>query len=238
MVATVPSRSADAEHDGPRTPGSTSAAHSSDARLGSAIANILLAEERERAAFADLLHEQPVQLLTAVGIRLGTLARFGGESGELSEQLQERVDVAIAQLRRLMRTLRGPELEEGLVPALSRELEDAGRSFPDTPMSLDAQDLDGRPSTATATICLRLVHAALASVAERPAPTAIALRLGGDARISCTLVATGEEPTTSRDRLQERLRAWLQVLADAGGSWTFRTNASAVSFAFELPSDL
>ena len=239
MVATVPNRDPDIERSGPRHAGSSSApGREPDPRIGSAIANLLLAEDGERAALADILHDQPVQVLTAAGIRLGTVARFGGENDATLEQIQERVDVSIAQLRRLMRGLRRTELDEGLIPALSRELSDVTRALPDTPASIESQALDGRPSAGTSTLCFRLVQAALASVSKQPAPTAIALRVEGATRLSCTLVATGEDPATRQQRLEDRVGAWLTVLGDVGGTWAIRRNPSAVSFSFELPSAL
>ena len=239
MVATSPDPSAEVRgadpHDLDRR-GDHSPGH--DRAVAAAVVRVLRADDRERAAVADLLHEQPVQLLTAVGIRLGTLARNGGDAAGVSDELQERIDRAIAQLRRMMRNLRELDPDDGLSDVLRRELDDVGRTLDDTPTSLEDQRLDGRASPGTTAVLLRIGRAVFDVLVRASAPTAIAVRLAGTPRISCSIVVTGADPTGLQAQIEHRLEPWFGVLADLGGSWSFRTNPSALSFTVELPAGL
>jgi PAS domain S-box-containing protein len=77
-------------------------------------------EERERTLLAEAIHDDPLQLVIAVGMRLELLGMksesFGAEVDELVGQLES----AVGRLRTLITALSPPDLTGGLGPALSR----------------------------------------------------------------------------------------------------------------------
>lgn len=245
MVTTSPRQGAGVGDTRPRSiaGGSTSSGDRSEVErrpieARAAVVHTLLAQERERVDVAERLHEQPVQILTAVGLRLGTLARSGGDATAVSEELQDRIDVAIAQLRRLMRVLRGAELDDGLVAAIQRELVDLQARRPRLATAFDVERLDVRPSHATSTICFRLLHAALAALDPEADIHRVSIELEGDERITCALSIHAAEPVELGDALGRRLHDWLGVVDLVGGAATIRANGGAVALDVELPSEL
>lgn len=95
------------------------------------------AQEEERRRIASDIHDDSVQGMTAVGLRLETLRRkvAAGESDDGAFDVLEReVQAAVARLRHLMFELRPPELDEqGLASAIegyiSLGARDAGFQF-------------------------------------------------------------------------------------------------------------
>jgi len=82
--------------------------------------------ERERGRWARELHDDALQSMAGLRVMLST-ARRGGEGGETEQLLSqaiERVDAAIAEMRRLIADLRPAALDElGLAPALETLVE-------------------------------------------------------------------------------------------------------------------
>lgn len=79
------------------------------------------AQEEERARIAQDIHDDSIQVVTAVGLRLQTLRRSLTDPASIDqvEKLQATVEAAIARLRNLLFDLRPRALdEEGLAPAL------------------------------------------------------------------------------------------------------------------------
>jgi signal transduction histidine kinase len=87
------------------------------------IAQLVAAQEEERARLAQELHDDPVQIMTAVSMRLEILRRHL-RADELPpfERLQQTVGDAIARLRRMMFELRPISLDDGLESALNHYL--------------------------------------------------------------------------------------------------------------------
>jgi PAS domain S-box-containing protein len=80
-------------------------------------AHQVAAQEEERRRLADDIHDDSIQAMTAVGIRLSTLSQqlAGDQRKETIDRLQRSVEAAISRLRHLMFQLRPRALdEEGL----------------------------------------------------------------------------------------------------------------------------
>ncbi len=88
------------------------------------LAQLVSAQEAERKRMATAIHDDPVQKMTAVGIRLGSLLRTLSDPAHVRivEQLQETVELSIARLRALMFELRPPALDRGGLVAAVRDL--------------------------------------------------------------------------------------------------------------------
>jgi len=89
---------------------------------------VVAAHEEERRRISGDIHDDSVQVMSAVGLRLDVLERQVRDDQQRAavRQLQDTVRMAVDRLRRLMFELRPPVLDrEGLVPALRRYLERA-----------------------------------------------------------------------------------------------------------------
>jgi signal transduction histidine kinase len=97
--------------------------------LGSMAAEIVQAQERECQRIAANIHDDPIQTLTGLQMRLAVLARRS-EGGELEEEIRESEEVVsycIGRLRRLVFELYPRVLgnDEGLRPTLQQLLANA-----------------------------------------------------------------------------------------------------------------
>lgn len=90
------------------------------------LGRIVAAQEEERARISEDIHDDSIQVMTAVGMRLDTLRSTLTDPASINmlERLEEGVRHSINRLRALMFELRPPELDrEGLTPALRLYLE-------------------------------------------------------------------------------------------------------------------
>jgi signal transduction histidine kinase len=107
-----------------------------DAERRRLLAYLAQAQEQERGRIAADIHDDSIQAITAVGIRLEMMRRRLSDPEHLVvlEELEGSVVASIARLRHLLFELRPPVLDrEGLAPALRMYLEevcrDAGIDF-------------------------------------------------------------------------------------------------------------
>ena len=94
------------------------------------VAHLTQAQEQERGRIASDIHDDSIQAMTAVGIRLESLRRRLTDPEQLRvlEELEETVVLSIARLRHLLFELRPPVLDrEGLAPALRVYLEELSK---------------------------------------------------------------------------------------------------------------
>ena len=126
------------------------------------VARVVRASEEERARIAADIHDDTVQAMTAVGLRLGLLRRRLGDAthNEALDQLEESVRNSISRLRNLIFELRPPELDrEGLVSAIQLRLEQL-RAERELDFEVEAH-LASEPEPETRTIAFRIVQEAL-----------------------------------------------------------------------------
>jgi signal transduction histidine kinase len=87
------------------------------------IARLVSSQEEERARLAGELHDDPVQVMTAVSMRLEVVRRHvRAEEMPAFERLQHTVAEGIARLRRMMFELRPLALDDGLASTLDHYL--------------------------------------------------------------------------------------------------------------------
>jgi PAS domain S-box-containing protein len=126
------------------------------------VARVVRASEEERARIAADIHDDTVQAMTAVGLRLGLLRRRLGETTHLEalDELEESVRGSISRLRSLIFELRPPELDrEGIASAVRTRLEQL-RNEHGLDFELEAE-LHREPEPETRTIAYRIVQEAL-----------------------------------------------------------------------------
>lgn len=77
-------------------------------------------EERERVLLAEAIHDDPMQLVIAVAMRLETLGMKSDAFGEELDELVGLLESAVERLRTLITALNPPDLAGGLGQALRR----------------------------------------------------------------------------------------------------------------------
>jgi signal transduction histidine kinase len=141
-----------------------SVARTSRARQ-SLIADIVSAQEEERRRLAGEIHDDAVQVMAAVSLRLSLLKRKlgGGEHVAVIEQLESAVGDSINGLRQLIAGLRPAELERaGLTAAIRSALQHANDE-----LGLEYHIIDlceHEPSTAARTTAFRIFREGLTNV--------------------------------------------------------------------------
>jgi signal transduction histidine kinase len=137
--------------------------HGSNAERHRLLSHLVRAQEDERRRIAGDIHDDPLQLLVVVTMRLDFLRRELADPAhaEQASELREMVRGAIAKLRTLMFELRPPILEEqGLAAALQDHAEQ---------WNLDQEIVihdrfDAEPPDETRLILYRIAQEALANV--------------------------------------------------------------------------
>ena len=142
------------------------------------VERVVAAQEEERRRIAADIHDDSVQVMAAVGIRLESLGRMvEDERATLAvKQLQQTVGAAVDRLRQLMFELRPPALDrEGLVPALRTYLDRIGS---ETGLSCSLQNnLVTEPSEATRLALYRIVQEAVTNVRKHAAASSVTVLL-------------------------------------------------------------
>ena len=122
-------------------------------------------QEKERSRIAGEIHDDSIQVMTAIGIRLGQLRRMLDQADELAVvgDVEETVSLAIARLRALLFDLRPPVLDrDGLAPALRLCLEQLAA---DKDLTFELENLLTRePPPETRAVLYRIAREALANV--------------------------------------------------------------------------
>jgi len=129
------------------------------------MARLISAQEEERKRIAADIHDDSVQVMAAVQVRLHALARVQSEAerAEALRYLEETVRLSITRLRRLLFELRPTSLDrEGLASALNAALEmmDKEMSIRYTVDSLTAAE----PPLQTRVVLYRIAQEALANI--------------------------------------------------------------------------
>ena len=163
-------------------------------KLGSDDRRVLMcrlvrAQEEERKRIAVEIHDDAVQVMSAVNLHLSPLIEHldGEEHKREGRQVQETVRLTIGRLRRLLFQLMPPELQlHGLVSSLRLLLEtlqeDSGVRW-----ELEDQLID-EPAPAAALVVYRIVQEALGNVRKHAGASNVQLRVasgeaGVDVRI-------------------------------------------------------
>jgi signal transduction histidine kinase len=122
--------------------------------------HVVRAAEEERTRIAHDIHDDPVQKMVALKMRLELLQRQHPDLSDVDESL-EVMRLTIKSMRTLLFDLSPPTLEEeGLGSALSYLLENSNPSFE---WSIDDDGIDEEPSVRTSLILYRIAQEAFAN---------------------------------------------------------------------------
>jgi PAS domain S-box-containing protein len=141
------------------------------------LGHLVEAQELERRRIAWDVHDDSIQAMVAVGMRLQLLAaRLPDAERAMIDQLDDSVRASVARLRNLVVHLRPTAIDEhGLVPALSGYLRDVVTTWGITPDLTD--ELTAEPTTTTAVTLFRICQEALTNVRKHAGATRVEIRL-------------------------------------------------------------
>lgn len=196
-------------------------------------ADLVRALEAERARVAEDVHDDPVQKMTAVGLRLDLLRTqlAGTEHEPALARATEDVRLAIARLRRLIFDLHPRGIERaGLTQAL-RELVSAMDE--EWPFEIELHEaLEREPPPETAIVLYRVTQEALANVAKHARATRVRVvveNVDSSVRVLVQDDGVGFDPETAArprpghlglEAMRERIRL-------VGGRWVIRSAPGA-----------
>lgn len=141
------------------------------------LAQFVAAGEQERRRLAEGIHDDSIQAMAALGMRLQMLRRTLAESEQLTllSEAEQAVQVSIARLRHLVVELHPPALEqEGLSAALAIALEAEHDATVD--YRFDDQS-STQPTTEVSAILFRIAQEALGNARAHSGATRIAVNL-------------------------------------------------------------
>lgn len=144
------------------------------------VAELIDTQERELARVADLVHDEPIQALAAVGIRLDMLAKAVGDPhAEAVTRVRSGVTEAAARLRALLGELQGLELEERSFGAALGDLVERTRLEGRIAVKL-ADHSFREPSHGAAILLYRCAREALMNVRKHAGATHAGVTLNAD----------------------------------------------------------
>ncbi|HXF73152.1 MAG TPA: PAS domain S-box protein [Actinomycetota bacterium] len=155
-------------------------------------------QEQERSRLAADLHDDPIQKMTAVGLRIEALRRRTRDpvTAAALDDLAGTVRLTIARLRHLLFDLRPPALDRhGLAPAIRQHLDLLGDELAPEVRLVD--ELVREPPPGLRTTAFRIVQEALANVRRHAGARAVEIRLaerGGDLHLVVRDDGRGFEP--------------------------------------------
>src|SRR5437763_2126358 len=196
------------------------------------VGHLVDVSERERRRIAWAVHDESIQSMVAVGMRLQLLAgRPRGDQGEVLGGLNDSVQTAVRRLRALVSRLRPPALDQqGLVEALTAYLDDVSEQW-GLEYSL-RHELPEEPSEEAAITLYRICQEALSNVHRHARATRVDVDLstvskGTLMRISDNGVGTDVETGGAEERAHFGLIEMRERAEAAHGWWSMTSEPGA-----------
>lgn len=194
-------------------------------------AHLVQAQELERRRIAWDVHDDSIQAMVAVGMRLQLLAEQAGEphARELSE-LDVSVREAVGRLRDLTFRLQPPGIDRhGLIESLSQHLNDVVLGSWGLASSIE-HTLANEPAPETAITIFRIVQEALLNVRKHARARTVRVSVTSENRGLLVRVVddgTGQVAITRRLNEHFGLIEMRERAETAGGWWTLRSEPGA-----------
>jgi signal transduction histidine kinase len=204
------------------------------------------AQEQERRRIAADIHDDSIQVMSAVDMRLQMLEREVESDDALKaiDGIKDTVQLAIDRLRHLLFELRPPVLDrEGLAPALEIYLE---RMASETGIAVELVDQTVKePPAELRAIAFRIAQEALSNIRKHANATRVVVTLSGtDRGLTVRIADDGEGFERSRADVPEAGHLGLSTMREraelAGGSFVIETAPGAgttVEFRLPFPSE-
>jgi PAS domain S-box-containing protein len=205
------------------------------------VSHLVEAQELERRRIAWDVHDDSVQAMVAVGMRLQLLAgRLPEEHAPAVIRLDHAVRESVERLRMLVFRLRPPEIDHGLVPALQGYLNDVAAAWGLTHEIHD--HLTQEPPADTAVTAFRICQEALANVGKHAHASRVEISLSTvDNGTSVEISDDGVGVTLSPEHQAGLEHFGIIEMRDraetAGGWWTLgRRPTGGTTVHFWLPT--
>jgi signal transduction histidine kinase len=199
------------------------------------------AAERQRQQAAESIHDDTIQVMRAIGLRLAHTADELGDAtaAEMLHGLRDAVDSAGDRLRRMVFELAPPEIDDGLGPALRAYVGAVGPAVEVEIRDTSAHPLDGERRL----LVYRLAQEALANAFAHAEADCVRIELSdedGDIRLRISDDGVGMSPATLRARrfghlglalLRQRAAlagGRLRIETEPGGGTTIELSVPAV----------
>ena len=215
-----------------------------DSQRGTLLRRLVGAQEEERRRLAGDIHDDSVQALTALVLRLGLLRGSidDEEQREFLVNAEQTARNAISRLRHLVFELRPPALEhDGLAAALQLLLEDL-RESTGIEYTLDDR-LTGEPPDELRSIIYRIAQEALVNVRKHAGAHTVGVSLeNGDGDVVVRVADDGRGLPPGAATYAEPGHIGLSVMREraetAGGSWQIvSTPGLGTTIEFRVPSE-
>lgn len=188
------------------------------------LVRLVQAQEEERRRIGGEVHDDSVQKMTAVGIRIEALRKRVSDPEVLAslDELHRSVRLSIERLRHLLFELRPPSLDrDGLATALREYLQQAG---PDGGFSCAMQNgLHREPPIEVRTTAYRIAQEALANVRKHARASRVDVRLEQrDGGFITRIEDDGrgfDDPAVKKGRPGHRGLATMRERAELAGGW-------------------
>ncbi|GLZ33404.1 hypothetical protein Lesp02_55920 [Lentzea sp. NBRC 105346] len=206
------------------------------------LSHLVEAQEIERRRIAWDVHDDSLQSMIALGMRLQLLAdELPPKYASVARELDEAVNGTVNRLRDLVFRLRPPGIDQrGLVEALSSY---AGVVLPRRGLDVTLRpELDHEPEPETATTIFRICQEALTNVLKHANAKAVHIDLSTmdeGVRVRITDDGTGFAVTTldwSSGRDHFGLIEMRERAETAGGWWTISSGETGTTVEFWLPT--
>jgi PAS domain S-box-containing protein len=189
------------------------------------LSHLTMAQEEERSRIAADIHDDTIQVMTAVGMRLDILRRElqRPEQTELLEEVEETVRVATSRLRNLLFELHPPTLDrDGLAAALRIYLE---QNREQTGVAYTLEDrMAGEPPAETRVILYRVAQEVLANARKHARASSLNVVLESrDGGYLVRIADDGVGFTASEDEYQRPGHMGLASIrerAEMAGGWS------------------
>ena len=206
---------------------------------------LVAAQEEERARIAADVHDDSVQSLAAVDLRLGVLHRLMSETASpklvsVVEKLQETVSGATERLRQLLFDLEPPATGVGL-PDVLRDI--AGHVFEDAATTWDVQArADTDLPYGSKVKAVRIVKQALTNAHQHAGASHVSITVQdavGGLEIAVVDDGVGSDPQTVRSAPGHRGLVTMADQAAVAGGWLRleRTPGGGTTVRFWLPAE-
>jgi PAS domain S-box-containing protein len=200
------------------------------------------AQEQERRRIAADIHDDSIQVMSAVDMRLQMLERQVDSSDAVAAigEIKDTVQLAIDRLRHLLFELRPPVLDrEGLAPALEIYLERMGS---ETGIGVELVDqMQTEPPPDLRAIAFRIAQEALSNVRKHANASRVVVNLSGsESGLSVRITDDGDGFDRSGVEIAEPGHLGLSTMREraelAGGSFVIEsTPGSGTTVEFRLP---
>jgi PAS domain S-box-containing protein len=173
----------------------------SDEKRRTLLAHLLKAQEEERKRIASDVHDDSIQVMAAVGVRLGMLRGRITDTSQLGwiTKLEEAVQISIGRLRHLLFQLAPPALELGGLAAAIRTYLDEAFDEADVEYTVESL-LSLEPASEIRTLVYRIAQEALSNVRKHAQAGRVDVRLedkDGGLFVSIHDDGVGYSPTES-----------------------------------------